>query len=174
MLALLLDLACSDVSQSRMNTAPDPTVQQLIASRKAIEATCPFYRLPQFYLLRNKDGTLTFANASLYAPRGLYVWKGIRIDPKRIPDLDVIAEGSDLYPRSTPYDVWTKVKFTLVDPPAREYGWIDAENGYAPGYHGSHGIFYRIGSKIYKADNLPPGAETFKGFEIVPVISPKS
>ena len=173
MFALLVALACSDVSQSRTITVPDSVVQQQIAARKKFEATCPFYELPDLLLFRNKDGTLTFASASEYVPRGFYVWKGIRIDPKNIPYLDVIVEGSDIYPRSIPYESWTKAKFTMVDPPAREYCWSDSDKGFATGYY-RHSFFYRIGSNIYKADQIPPRAETYKGLEIIPMLSPKS
>ena len=65
------------------------------------------------------------------------------------------------------------MKFTLVDPPAREYCWSDKDQGYVSGYFGSYGMFFRMSTNTYTKSEIPAGAKVILGLQLITVPSPK-
>ena len=124
---------------------------------KVREAKLPVTKLARVYL-DNKDGTVTPAYSTSTEPRTVYVWKGIYIDPKKIPHLNELVSGSDFYPGSFPYSVWSTWDVKSIDPP-KQYYWDEKAKGFRAVYRGPHNDFLYNAGKLYQKSDLPEEAE---------------
>jgi hypothetical protein len=175
-LYLVLTLTTSRVAYADTQSSNSGfiTGAQAMAELAKREASLPIYDLSMI-CLENQDGTISLGNFTESEPHKLYIWRGIRVNPKSIPNLNVQEQGSSYNPGSLSYEIWTRWRYKFVDAPPRQYLWDKQLDGFIAVWFGAipgH-PFFRAGNEVYKKPDLPADAKILnEGSPTCPTIIP--